>query len=67
MPVLLLHRRSCVSADIGHAQYLRNQLPVAHVVLLPGAGELSFVGDTTALIDEIERWLADRRPGVGRS
>jgi DNA-binding SARP family transcriptional activator len=55
-PVLLLHRRSCVSADIGHARYLHYHLPDAHLVTLPGADEPWFVGDTTALLHEIDHW-----------
>jgi DNA-binding SARP family transcriptional activator/pimeloyl-ACP methyl ester carboxylesterase len=63
-PVLLLHRRSCASVDIGHARYLRDKLPNAQLVLLPGADELWFVGDTAALTDEVDRWLADLRPAA---
>ena len=56
-PVLLLHRRSCASVDIGHARNLRDHLPDADLVLLPGADELWFVGDTEALAIEVDRWL----------
>jgi pimeloyl-ACP methyl ester carboxylesterase len=64
VPVLLLHRRSCASADVGHARYLHDHLPDARLVLLPGADELWFVGDTAALTDQIDRWLAKLRPAA---
>lgn len=63
-PVLLLHRSSCASVDIGHARYLRDHLPDADLVLLPGADELWFVGDIEALATAIEGWL-DSRAVVG--
>ncbi|HEX2577555.1 MAG TPA: BTAD domain-containing putative transcriptional regulator [Aquihabitans sp.] len=59
-PVLLLHRRSCSSVDIGHARHLRDHLPDAELVLLPGADELWFVGDTDGLLTEVEHWLERR-------
>jgi DNA-binding SARP family transcriptional activator/pimeloyl-ACP methyl ester carboxylesterase len=59
VPVLLLHRRSCASADVGHARYLHDRLPGSSLVLLPGADELWFVGDTDELAGEVDRWLAD--------
>ena len=31
VPVLLLHRRSCVSCDIGHARYLRDHQTIVDV------------------------------------
>jgi pimeloyl-ACP methyl ester carboxylesterase len=60
VPVLLVHRRSCASVDIGHARYLRDHLPAAELVLLPGADELWFVGDHDTLASEVDRWLDDR-------
>jgi pimeloyl-ACP methyl ester carboxylesterase len=62
VPVLLLHRRSCASADIGHARYLRDHLPDARLTVLPGADELWFTGDISPLFHEIERWRADLHP-----
>jgi pimeloyl-ACP methyl ester carboxylesterase/DNA-binding SARP family transcriptional activator len=60
VPVLLLHRRSCGSCDVGHARYLAEHLPDATLCLLPGADELWFVGDTAGLIAQVEGWIALR-------
>ncbi len=58
-PVLLLHRRSCASCDVGHARFLADNLPQAQLVLLDGADELWFVGDVEAVLDEVDTFSAD--------
>jgi hypothetical protein len=45
--------------DVGHARYLHDRLPGSSLMLLPGADELWFVGDTDELAGEVDRWLAD--------
>jgi DNA-binding SARP family transcriptional activator/pimeloyl-ACP methyl ester carboxylesterase len=53
-PVLLLHRRSCASCDVGHARYLHDHLPRARLEMVAGADDLWFVGDVTTLLDRVE-------------
>jgi pimeloyl-ACP methyl ester carboxylesterase len=58
-PVLLLHRRSCASTDVGHSRHLAAHLPRARLVFVPGADDLWFTGDTDALLTEVEAFLAE--------
>jgi DNA-binding SARP family transcriptional activator/pimeloyl-ACP methyl ester carboxylesterase len=57
-PVLVLHRRSCTSCDVGHARHLVEHLPDARLVLLPGADDLWFTGDVDALLDAVDTFVA---------
>jgi len=59
VPVLLLHRRSCASSDIGHARYLADHLPDARLRLLAGPDELWFTGDVDELLGEVDGFLAE--------
>ncbi len=48
-PTLVLHRRSCLNVDAGHATYLATHLPRARLQLTPGADALWFTGPTDLL------------------
>jgi class 3 adenylate cyclase len=66
VPTLVLHRRE-VSApflEVGHGRYLAEQIPGARYVELPGADALYWVGDTGAVLGEIEEFVTGVR---GRS
>lgn len=70
-PVLLLHRTGDRIVDIELARETARLLPDATLVELDGNDHIAYAGDTTALIDEIERWItgtvADGRPPPSRS
>ena len=56
-PTLILHRRDNAVTRVGHGRYLAEHIPGAKYVELPGADDLYWVGDTGAMLDEIEEFL----------
>jgi class 3 adenylate cyclase len=60
VPTLILHRRDNRFIRVGHGRYLAEHIPGAKYVELAGDDHLYFVGDTDALIDEIEEFLTGR-------
>jgi DNA-binding SARP family transcriptional activator/pimeloyl-ACP methyl ester carboxylesterase len=58
-PTLVLHRRSCVNVDIGHARYLAAHLPNARLQTTPGTDALWFT-DTSELVTHTLDFLAGR-------
>ncbi len=67
-PTLVLHRRDARVPSVDHGRYVADRIPGARFVLLPGADVVPFVGDTDALLDEIQEFVTgDRyRPGPDR-
>jgi class 3 adenylate cyclase len=61
---LVLHRESNRYIDLGAGRYLAEQIPNAKFVVLPGNDYLFYVGDTDALVDEIEEFLTGVRSGA---
>jgi DNA-binding SARP family transcriptional activator/pimeloyl-ACP methyl ester carboxylesterase len=55
-PTLVVHRRSCVNVDIGHANFLAEHLPHAELAIIPGTDSLWFT-DTPDLIDRTIAFL----------
>jgi class 3 adenylate cyclase len=49
---------------LGAARYLAEHIPDAKLVVLPGEDHLFFVGDTDALVDEIEDFLTGAHSGA---
>jgi class 3 adenylate cyclase len=49
---------------LGAGRYLAEHIPDAKFVVLPGDDHLFFVGDTDALVDEIEEFLTGARSGA---
>jgi class 3 adenylate cyclase len=49
---------------LGAGQYLAEHIPNARFVVLPGDDHLFFVGDTDALVDEIQEFLTGARSGA---
>jgi class 3 adenylate cyclase len=49
---------------VGAGRYLAEHIPNAKFVVLPGDDTLFFVGDTDALVDEIEEFLTGARSGA---
>jgi class 3 adenylate cyclase len=57
VPTLILHRRDNRFIRVGHGRYLAEHIPGAAYVELAGDDHLYFVGDTDALLDEVEEFL----------
>lgn len=57
VPTLVLHRAGDRSIRVGAGRYLAEHLPAAKYVELPGEDHLFFLGDSDALVDEIEDFL----------
>jgi pimeloyl-ACP methyl ester carboxylesterase/class 3 adenylate cyclase/DNA-binding CsgD family transcriptional regulator len=59
---LVLHRRDTRCYNVEHGRYVAAHIPGARLVELPGADYFSFVGDSDALIDEIETFVTGAPP-----
>jgi class 3 adenylate cyclase len=64
VPTLVLHREGDRYIQLGAGRYLAEQIPNAKFVVLPGDDHLFFVGDTDAVVDEIEEFLTGVRSGA---
>jgi class 3 adenylate cyclase len=64
VPTLVLHREGNRFIRQGAGRYLAEHIPKAKFVILPGDDHLFFVGDTDALVDEIEDFLTGARSGA---
>lgn len=60
-PTLVLHRRSCLNVDIGHAHYLASNLPDARLHIVGGTDSLWFT-DTSELVDRVVDFITHRPP-----
>jgi class 3 adenylate cyclase len=65
VPSLVIHRIDDQLIDIRHSRYLAEHIPGARLVELPGQDSLPMVGDTEALLGEVEGFLTGGRRGVG--
>ena len=61
VPTLLLHRTDDIFMDVRHSRYMAERIPGAKLVELPGRDNLATVGDTEALIGEVEEFLTGGR------
>ena len=61
VPTLVLHRAANAHIAVGAGRYLAEHVPGAKFVELPGEDYLFFVGDTDALLDEIEEFMTGSR------
>jgi class 3 adenylate cyclase len=61
---VVLHREGDRFIRLGAGRYLAEHIPSAKFVVLPGDDHLFFVGDTDALVDEIEEFLTGARSGA---
>ena len=55
-PTLVIHRRSCMNVDVGHAHHLAEHLPRAQLAIIPGTDSLWFT-DTPDLLDRTVTFL----------
>jgi class 3 adenylate cyclase len=58
-----MHRPKELVWDVRHSCYLAEHIPGARYVELGGINSLPFVGDSAALLDEIEEFLTGARRG----
>jgi class 3 adenylate cyclase/alpha-beta hydrolase superfamily lysophospholipase len=65
VPTLILHRMGDRLVDVRHSRYMAERLPGARYVELDGVDNLPSVGDTTALLGEIEEFLTGGRRRLG--
>jgi class 3 adenylate cyclase len=63
VPTLIMHRPRELVWDVRHSRYLADHIPGARYVELDGIDSLPFVGDSDAIIDEVENFLTGRRAG----
>jgi class 3 adenylate cyclase len=64
VPTLVLHREGNRRIHLGVGRYLAESIPNAKFVALPGDDHVFFVGDTDAVVDEIEEFLTGARSGA---
>jgi class 3 adenylate cyclase len=61
---LVLHREGDRFIHLGAGRYLAEHIAGAKFVVLPGEDHIFFVGDTDALVDEIEEFVVGTRSGA---
>jgi class 3 adenylate cyclase/pimeloyl-ACP methyl ester carboxylesterase len=64
VPTLALHREGNRYIHLGAGRHLAEHVPDAKLVVLPGEDHMYFVGDTDAVVDEIEEFLTGARSGA---
>ncbi|MEA2248898.1 MAG: hypothetical protein QOH46_3427 [Solirubrobacteraceae bacterium] len=64
VPTLILHRIGDRLIDVRHSRYLAERIPRARFVELDGVDNLPSVGDTGAILGEIEEFLTGGRRRV---
>jgi class 3 adenylate cyclase/pimeloyl-ACP methyl ester carboxylesterase len=63
VPALVMHRPEELVWDVRHSRYLAEHIPGARYVELQGSDSFPFVGDSDAIIEEVEEFLTGVRGG----
>src|SRR5204863_329388 len=63
VPTLIMHRPGEHVWDVRHSRYLAEHIPGARYVELEGEDSFPFVGDSDAIVEEIEEFLTGGRHG----
>ncbi len=63
VPTLILHRTGDRVLDAGGSRYMGERIPGAKYVELPGVDHLPWVGNSDAILDEVEDFLTGVRRG----
>jgi class 3 adenylate cyclase len=63
VPTLVMHRPRELVWDVRHSRYLAEHIPGARYVELEGVDSFPFVGDSDAIVEEIEEFLTGVRTG----
>jgi class 3 adenylate cyclase len=61
VPTLVVHRKGNRASLVGHGRYLAEHIPGARYAELPGNEHLPYVGDSDAIVAEIEEFLTGVR------
>ncbi|HEX3510906.1 MAG TPA: adenylate/guanylate cyclase domain-containing protein [Solirubrobacteraceae bacterium] len=61
VPTLVLHRREDTAWDVRHSLYIAEHVPGARYVELDGKDSFPFVGDSDAIVEEVEEFLTGGR------
>jgi pimeloyl-ACP methyl ester carboxylesterase/class 3 adenylate cyclase len=61
VPTLIVHRKDNRLVDVGHGRYLAEHIPGARYVEVSGADYFPFVGDSDAILAEIEEFVTGVR------
>jgi class 3 adenylate cyclase len=64
VPTLVMHRREDTFMKVEHSRYLAQHIPDARYVELEGSDNLFSIGDTEAVIGEMEEFLTGRRQAL---
>jgi class 3 adenylate cyclase len=67
VPTLVMHRSQDHAWDPRHSHYLADHIPGARYVELEGTDSLPFIGDSNAIVEEIEEFLTGGRSGGERA
>jgi pimeloyl-ACP methyl ester carboxylesterase len=65
VPTLILHRRDNRLVDVAHGRYLAAHIPGARIAEMEGDDYFPFVGDSDAIVDEVEEFLTGFRRTFG--
>jgi class 3 adenylate cyclase len=63
VPTLVVHRTGDRNIRIEQARYMAERIPGARLVELPGNDHMAWIGDSDALLDEVEEFLTGVRHG----
>jgi class 3 adenylate cyclase/pimeloyl-ACP methyl ester carboxylesterase len=63
VPTLVVHRKETWAVDAGCGRYLADHIPGARYLEVPGIDFFVFVGDSDAILDEVEEFLTGVRRG----
>jgi pimeloyl-ACP methyl ester carboxylesterase len=63
VPTIAVHRTDDPLIDVRHSRYIAEHVPNARLVELPGGDHLPSIGDTEALLGELEEFLTGGRSG----
>ncbi len=67
VPTLVMHRAQDSAWDPRHSRYLAEHIPGARYVELEGIDSLPFLGDSDAIVEEVEEFLTGGRAGGERA
>ncbi len=67
VPTLVMHRSHDSAWDPRHSRYLAEHIPGARYIELEGVDSLPFVGDSDAIVEEVEEFLTGGRGGGERA
>ena len=63
VPTLVMHRNRDLAWDVRHSRYLAQNIAGARYVELDGVDSFPFIGDSDAIVEEVEEFLTGGRRG----